>query len=517
MASVAMPQDLLDFTTTDALEEKKKLQKHFARFDILFFLICTLVGVDTIGAAASQGAQAFSWLIFLAAVFFVPYALLTAELGSAFPEEGGPYVWTRLAFGRGVAAVNALIYWISNPIWVGGLLSITALTAFEEFYNGGRVLPGPKLLGSATVFEVLFVLGFFTLSVVIYAFKHGVHGVAAGGFKPSYFAFIGLVPILFFNYVGFELPSAAGEEMKDPQKDVPFTVFRSAVGTILLYGGPILAILLVLPAKAVMGLSGFLDAIKIVFTIYGGHVSASGTFFLTGFGSFLGHLMAIAFILALISSGTTWVMGADRAQAMAALDGVVPRILGIFSSRFGTPIAVNLLSGVISSVVMVLAFTLTKGNAQKYFQVVLGLAISTTTISYIAIFPALIKLRYSHPHVDRPYRVPGGNVGAWFVGLLCTFWALLATAALLYPGVGINWFGHTGDPNASLPANFTRYQFEVSQVIPLIVFFLAGVLFYMAGSATRRHRVQVPIAVEMGVAPPDRPPSAGPPPTSPAG
>jgi hypothetical protein len=59
MATVAAPADLLDVTTTDALQEKKKLRKHFARFDIVFFLICTLVGVDTLGAVASNGPQAF--------------------------------------------------------------------------------------------------------------------------------------------------------------------------------------------------------------------------------------------------------------------------------------------------------------------------------------------------------------------------------------------------------------------------------------------------------------------------
>src|ERR1700675_4212651 len=70
MAVAAVPADLFDVTTTFALEEKKKLRKHFARFDILFFLICTLVGVDTLGAVASNGPQAFTWLIFLAVLFF---------------------------------------------------------------------------------------------------------------------------------------------------------------------------------------------------------------------------------------------------------------------------------------------------------------------------------------------------------------------------------------------------------------------------------------------------------------
>ena len=85
MSTAAVPGDLLDVTTTDALQEKKKLRKHFARFDIIFFLICTLVGVDTLGAVASNGPQAFTWLIFLAILFFIPYALLTAELGDGVP------------------------------------------------------------------------------------------------------------------------------------------------------------------------------------------------------------------------------------------------------------------------------------------------------------------------------------------------------------------------------------------------------------------------------------------------
>jgi len=533
MASVAA-SDLVDFTTTDVLEEKKKLRKHFARFDILFFLICTLVGVDTLGAVASNGPQAFTWLIFLAVLFFVPYALLTAELGAAFPEEGGPYIWTRLAWGRGVAAVNGLIYWVSNPIWVGGTLGITALTAVEEFFNNGNSLPGMKIsfLGGATIPDVLFVLvfiwltivaaivsfsvgkwvptigafmralllAFFTITVVIYAIKNGVHDTFGGSaFRPSYTIFIAAVPVLIFNYVGFELPSAAGEEMKNPQRDVPLGVARSAVGTVLLYGVPILAILLLLPKGQITGLTGFLAAIKSVFTVYGGHIAANGTPVLTGAGKALGYLIAVAFVLALLTSGTTWIMGADRAQAMAALDGAAPRFMGRFSARFGTPIAVNICSGIAATAVMVLAFAITGGNALKYFTVVLGLVISTTTISYIVIFPVLIKLRLSHPHVERPYRVPGGMPMVWIVGGLCTLWAILASIVLVYPGFGVNWFGQHGSPDSSLPAGFTRGQFELSQIVPLAILLVIGIVFYAAGARTRRHTVEVPIEQEMGV------------------
>jgi amino acid transporter len=334
------------------------------------------------------------------------------------------------------------------------------------------------------------VLGFFTLTVIIYAAKHGVHGVSGGDFKPTWPVFIALVPVLFFNYVGFELPNAAGDEMKNPQKDVPFTVIRSAFMAVILYGLPILAILLVLPLSQVTSLGGFIDAIKTVFTVYGGHVGATpDQTTLTGAGKVLGDIAAIFFIFALMSSGATWIMGADRAQAVACYDGAGPRVLGRFSKRFGTPVQVNALSGIIASLFMILAFVLTSGSSSKYFSAALGLAISTTTISYLAIFPALYLLRRKLPDVKRPYRVPWGNGGALLFSALTFFWSALATAALLWPGL------LQSNPDASLPSGFEgqRWQYEASQFIPLLFFIALGVLFYILGAPTRRQEVDVPI------------------------
>jgi amino acid transporter len=523
MASSVVPQDeLVEHTTQAALEEKAKLQKHFGRFDIFFFLLCTLVGLDTLGAVSNDGAQAFTWLAFLGIFFFIPYALLTAELGSSFHEEGGAYIWTKLAFGRFVASINAVLYWLSNPIWLGGSLTILAVTTFGEFFTPltgvwkylfslafiwfavwAAILSFGvgKWIPTIGAWVRIAVLGVFTLTVIVYAVENGVHGVSAGDFTPSWGIFIAAVPVLFFNYVGFELPNAAGDEMKDPQRDVPFTVIRAAVGTFVLYGAPILAILLVLPAAQITSLGGFIDAIKTVFTVYGGHVetAADGTVTatLSGAGKVLGDLAALGFIWALLSSGTTWIMGADRAQAVAGFDGGAPRSFGVFSKRWGTPIVVNLLSGIFSTIVMVLAFRLTSGDAGKYFSVVLGLAISTTTISYVLVFPALVKLRYSHAHVPRPYRVPGGLAGAWIVSVLTTGWAALATVALLYPGFG------TSDPDAALPEGFAnqRGAFETSQFVPLAVLIGLGLLFYWMGTPTRRTTADIPIVSDTPIAP----------------
>jgi len=519
------PIGLLEHSTAAAQEEKAKLKKHFGRFDIFFFLICTIVGLDTLGQVASKGAQAFLWLVFLGVFFFLPYAMLTAELGSTFREEGGSYIWTKLAMGRPIASVNAVMYWISNPIWLGGSLTITAYATFTTFFyspaghgtayaNTFQIIFGLIFIWIATWSAILsfgvgkwiptigawvrvLLLSVFTITVVIYAIKHGVHGVSAGDFKPTLPVFFALVPVLFFNFVGFELPSAAGDEMKDPQKDVPVTIRRAWLVSILAYGIPILAILLVIPAAQITGLGGFIDAIKTVFTVFGGHIdtAADGTVtpVLTGFGSFMGGVAAIGFILALLSSGATWIMGADRSQAVAAYDGAGPRILGTFSKKYGTPINVNYLSGILATTVLVLATLLTSGNTAKYFVVVLSLAISTTTISYLAIFPALYLLRVKFADVERPYRAPGGLGGAAVISGLTFLWSLLATINLLWPGAFSIWTGGAADDQ--LPSSFPhqRISYEVSQLLPLLLIVLLGVVFYASGAKTRAQQVDVPL------------------------
>jgi amino acid transporter len=264
----------------------------------------------------------------------------------------------------------------------------------------------------------------------------------------------------------------------------------SGLGAILLYGVPILAILLVLPVSQVTGVSGFLDAAKKVFTVYGGSVAPDGTVILTGAGKAFGAVAALAFIWALLTSGTTWLMGADRTQAVAGFDGAAPRALGRISRRFGTPITVNLLSGVCATIVMLLAFRLSGGDADRYFAAALSLAISTTTIAYLGVFPALVRLRYTHADAHRPYQVPGGKAGAWIVSGLATFWAAVATAWLIWPGLGVDWFGASGDPDKSLPKGIGRTAFELTQVVPLVVLLAVGMLFYLLGAPTRAHRAE---------------------------
>ena len=163
-------------------------------------------------------------------------------------------------------------------------------------------------------------MALFTLTVVFYAVGHGVHGFGGGAFKPTWAVFLLAAPILIFDLEGFELPSSASEELKNPRRDVPFAVLRSGIGTVLFYGVPILAILLVLRPAQLSSVGGFVDALQTVFVVYGGHTTASGTV-LTGAGKILADVCAIGVIFGLLSSGVVWLIGSDRTQAVAGFDG----------------------------------------------------------------------------------------------------------------------------------------------------------------------------------------------------
>ncbi|MCU1473784.1 APC family permease [Amnibacterium sp.] len=489
-------------TAAPADAERLKLQRHFGRFDILFFLICTIVGVDTIASVASSGGEAFTWMLLLAVVFFVPQAMLFAELGTAFPQEGGPYLWTRLAFGHLAGAINNFMYWVTNPVWLGGTLAITAVAALQTFFNDGTAYPTVwvyvislvfiwvavlaavlsfklgKWITTAGAFARFLLLGLFTVSVVIYGLEHGVHGLGAGDFVPTAGGFVALVGVLLFNYVGFELPNSAGEEMKDAAGDVPFAIARSAVASFLLYAVPILGILLVLPVTQVTNFGGLVDALKTVFTVYGGSVS-HGTPTLTGAGAVLGDAGALLFVICVLTSGITWIMGSDRALAVSGYDGAAPRFLGVLHDRLGTPVRVNIFSGIVASGVLVLAQLITQGDAAKFFGAVLGVTISTTLISYLLIYPALWKLRSSHPDIVRPYRMP------WHRGLTIVLMILLAftVVQLVAPGAGFDWFGTGFRPDGWKPSEAWLYL--ATELIPLLVFIAVGVLFWRLGKPTR--------------------------------
>ena len=113
----------------------------------------------------------------------------------------------------------------------------------------------------------------------------------------------------------------------------------------------------------------------------------------------------------------------------------------------------------------------------------LGVTISTTLISYLGIYPAVWKLRRSHPEVARPFRMP------WMRPLTVLLVALIvvATIQLIMPGLGDSWFGADYLPDGWTYAQ--RFTYLWTELIPVLVFVAIGTSFWWMGRRTRAEEV----------------------------
>ncbi len=487
----------LDNQTPTALAQQQTslLRKTLGRFDIIFLLVAAVIGLENLGQVSTYGAEAFTWTLVLAVTFLIPYGLIFAETGSAFAEEGGAYTWVRDAFGRPWAAIASLLTWVTQPVWVGGTMSFLA----TETWNHAGL--GQISAGSAT--DYAFKLGFtwltvlaaiislhygkwlptvgailkvlililFVGSAIAYVVNNGMAPMSAGDFSPTLLGFLGATPVLLFAFLGFDSGSSAAAEMKNPSRDVPVGVLRSTAIAAACYILPIAAILAVVPKDQLSGVGGFLDATKIVFGVFGGAADS------------VMRVVSLLLVLTFVAQGAAWMMVSDRMQAMAAADGAFyGGFFGHFNRRLGTPVRMNLLSGVVGTVFLLAAMQV-DGSAASIFEVVLIISITTYLLAYLLVFPAAIRLRTVRPDVPRPFRVPVGNAGWLAMGVVTFAWIALGSWVAVFPGTLEPLFGVDYDFVDAW--GVSRTQFEVFTLGTLAVLGVIGLLGYWLAKPVR--------------------------------
>jgi amino acid transporter len=438
--------------TARAEQESRHLQKSLGRLDIIFLIVAAVVSIEVLGQVSSFGGQTFTWALVLAVFFLVPYGLIFAEIGSTFTDEGGVYVWVRRAFGRPMAAIASLLTWVTQPVWVGGSCTFIAAEVWSEYvmpFEHGSLTDylfktvfiwmtvlaavvslrhGKWIPNAGAILKILFLLSFIVTSA-IYAARNGLAGLTAGDFSPTLAGLLGVTPLLLFSYLGFESGNSAAEEMKKPARDVPIAIARSSAIAAAAYLLPIAAILLVVPADQITGIGGLMEAVATVYGVYGSAAPVMLT--MTG----------VVFALVLMTQGSAWMIISDRMQAMAAADGAFFRgFFGRFHPRLGTPVRVNLLSGVVGTVFMLAAMAVS-GSAAAVFAVVLSISVSTFLLSYLISIPAAVRLRTAFPDVVRPFKVPLSDNVFRAMGVLCFAWVALGSWVAVFPGTLDRLFG----------------------------------------------------------------------------
>ena len=119
---------------------------------------------------------------------------------------------------------------------------------------------------------------------------------------------------------------------------------------------------------------------------------------------------------------------------------------------------------------------------------------STTAVSYVFIFPALVRLRMTYPDTQRPYRVPFGMAGAWAAAIITEAFVVITAVTLLWPGAINGLFGQSYSVQSSW--GVSRPFFEWVTLGAFGVMVLLGIAFWAIGARNVRRGLLAPEAAE---------------------
>ena len=435
--------------STPAVTEKGiGFKKVLRSLDMTLFTVCAILVMDTLAPSAAIGPSSISWWLITLVLFFVPYGLITAELGTTYPEQGGLYIWIKKAFGEKWAARTTWLYWINVALWMPSVYILFAGMFAQLFFPDmslwlqigigivmtwvtvwigsmkmdiGKWIPNIGAIIKALIMVVIGVGAF------IYAGHHGVaNDLSLPNLLPSWGAGLAFLPVIVYNFMGFELMSGASGEMKNPGKDIPRAIIIAGALIAVFYILGTVGILMAVPLEQLGLVSGIIDTLKILL----------GT---TGFGNVVVIVLGVAALYSFLANMVTWTMGANRTAAEAAKENELPAIFGREDPVRKTPIGAFIITGIVSTAVMVI-YGFMAGSAEDLFWTLFAFSSMIFLLPYLMLFPAFLKLRKIDANAERPYRVPGGKVFSIILAVICELFIVQAVVFFVYvPGQPMDW------------------------------------------------------------------------------
>ncbi len=405
----------------------------FRLFSAVLATVCIVLVIDAVAPTAAIGNSQYAWWIIMILGFFIPYALISAELGTQYPSEGGMYTWVKKALGKKWAGRVAWFYWVNFPLWMASLADLATtliMTAFgievalttaliiELVYIAIVTILGQlRISQSAWVANLGAIVKFVTLAGIgalgIYVFiKQGSANpieswhdfvpllAEGGGIDWTGVSFVSLV---IFNMLGFEVVGTFIDDMDNPKKQVPQAIILGAVLIALFYILPSFGIGVAVPFEELATNSGLLDSYQILLETVGlsaGAISAIIT------------VVACFFLYTLIANISSWQFGVYSVTAYAAKDGVFPKSW-TKTNKSGAPVVVSIWTSVVAAVLavagIILAYVFPEAEElSNMFWAFFDLSLFCLLIGYIPMFFAFMKLHKKGIQDKKGYWIKGG-------------------------------------------------------------------------------------------------------------
>jgi amino acid transporter len=368
-------------------------------------------GLESIvGQAGYTGAILI--LLLTPVLWSLPTALMVSELSSALPESGGYYAWVKRALGP---------FWGFQEAWLSLVASIFDMAIYPTLFTlylarlspvfghgymptliGGLVivvcaavnLRGAHAVGISSVVFTLALLSPF--AILIWNAWFLPIGSVTEPIPPA-LDLIGGILVAMWNYMGWDNSSTVATEVERPQRTYPLAISAAVALVAITYVLPIIAARHLGIPRSNWSTGSWASVAEAV----GGKWLAIGV--IIG-----GMLSALGMLNALIMSYT-------RIPPVLAKDGYLPAIFGRTNPRTGAP--------TVSIIVCAIGWALALNLG---FEQLIEIDLLLYGLSLILKFVALFALRIREPGLARPYRVPGGLLGAALLGVAPTTVIVLA-------------------------------------------------------------------------------------------
>lgn len=403
------------------------------KISILALVLLITGAIDSIRnlpAAALFGSTLIFFFIFAAIVFLIPVALVAAELSSTWSdEEGGIYSWVQNAFGESWAFFAIWLQWINTMVWYPTMLSFIAGT-FAYLIN-------PELAQNKYFLIAIILLTFWSLTFL------GLHGIKASATFASICAVIGMIipmgliillaliwilkgnPIaidlslqsiipqwnninswvsltaIMTSFLGMELAAVHVRNVRDPKRNFPRAMYFSVILilTTMIFGS--LAIAFVVPQTTIGLVSGVMQTFQTFLNSY--HLI------------FLLPLIVVLLLIGSVGSMINWIISPAKGLLLAADQGFLPHWL-YKRNKKGFPSRILILQAILVTILCGGFLLLPTVNA--IYWLFTDLSTELYIVMYVMMFFAAMRLKSKFSHLPRPFSIPGGKTGYYFVCLL---------------------------------------------------------------------------------------------------
>ncbi|MCI0339198.1 MAG: APC family permease [Acidobacteria bacterium] len=413
--------------------------------DLVLFNLVAVLGLRHLATSAKFGPSSLILWVIAALLFFVPQGLVVIELSSRFPKEGGIYFWTKRALGEGHGFLCGWCYWINNVLYYPNLLISSAVIATYIIGRGetglsdkwSYVLPVTLIaLWLAAIINVVGLgtgkwlqnaggIGTYIPGIIIIVL--GLIGLVTGEpstpinnetIKPDFsnLPALNLLASIAFAFAGLELASTMGDEVENPRRNLPRSIFISAPLIAIAYILGTGAVLWLVPNQDINIVSGFLQAIS------------NGALRVSEHLWWLAPLCAALYTVGNIGGVGAWLIGPARVAFVIGLDRYFPKGFGRVHPKWRTPYVAILVQATLATIFLLLSVMGRGTNVEEVYLILLDTQILIYFIPYIYLFIVFLIHRRSGEADEDVVLAPGGMPGAWIIalsGLAITLFAMI--------------------------------------------------------------------------------------------